>query len=774
MAKTRSSKEIFLISKTISDIKDSQLPTNEDILQYFYHMKTENPKMEQKHIVCCGLTHDQKLKCDSDCCCLLNKIVSIHNKAGIPTIRVDHVKEKVLDLLQMHKKLVSLKSRKSLKEQEKRENFTKKLLPELFDIMPKDVEDIIQKDKKRTEKDKTEDIMFIRDQRGPRKCMVGRKDSRYTKAVGRQEKQKERLSNIEVQPSTSQSLNLTSSSEAEISPEETDSSIPSDTESRDHEPQPSTSKADAVEGTALLSKVKHVSVRAQSEILSQVADTTGISGKGMSKSNVHRIGKKVVQETAKAARESIKSKQGSNMILHFDGKIVKEYTKGKKLTRDRIAVSVNCEGEDTLLGIPPSINSTGECQTEVIIDVLESYGLKNEIKGLVFDTTPSNTGKEKGVCTRLNEYLERPVLHLACRHHVYECHIKNVSKIFRPSCGPEHPLFKKLLEEFPNIEFDQSKLCKFEYGQNSQLDKAAKESLDVCSRLLAEDQLPRGDYIELAELVKFYLSPDDLELQIRQPGPVHHARFMGQSIYFLKLKILSRLTNIQSTAAIKKEVDSMSEFVTLYYAKWFLRSSLTACSPRLDLEAIWDMKNYKTCRPDIAEKCLTSMANHPWYLHPTVIPFSLLDAGVPDDEKREIADKILDLDADTALEMKYEKINISSIMASEGKRPSLSDFVDSSSRLIFNILNFDKEKIEWMLLPPNMWNLMTPFKEFSKFVSNLPVVNDAAERNVKLMQDFIAGSNDENLRQDLFLAVEQKRKSGRPKGAQSGAKKRKT
>lgn len=291
---------------------------------------------------------------------------------------------------------------------------------------------------------------------------------------------------------------------------------------------------------------------------------------------------------------------------------------------------------------------------------------------------------------------------------------------------------------------------------------------------MTEDQLPRGDYIELAELVKFYLSPDDVELKIRQPGPVHHARFMAQAIYYLKLKILSQLTNILSTAATKKEVDAMSEFIALYYAKWFLTSSLTACSPRLDLEAIWDMKRYKTFRPDIAQKCLTSMANHPWYLHPTLIPFSLLDAGVPDDEKRDIADKIFDIDPNTDVGTKYENIQISDIIEIEGDRPSLSNFVKSSSRLIFNILNFDKEKMEWLLLPTNLWNLMTPFKYFNAFVTSLPVVNDAAERNVKLVQDFIAGSQDEELRQDLFLAMEQKRKGGRPKGSKTGAKRKKT
>ena len=42
-------------------------------------------------------------------------------------------------------------------------------------------------------------------------------------------------------------------------------------------------------------------------------------------------------------------KAGSNMTLHYDGKLVKEYTDGKKLKRKRLAVSVTCDADHFLL-----------------------------------------------------------------------------------------------------------------------------------------------------------------------------------------------------------------------------------------------------------------------------------------------------------------------------------------------------------------------------------------------------------------------------------------
>ena len=59
---------------------------------------------------------------------------------------------------------------------------------------------------------------------------------------------------------------------------------------------------------------------------------------------------------------------------------------------------------------------------------------------------------------------------------------------------------------------------------------------------------------------------------------------------------------------------------------------------------------------------------------------------------------------------------------------------------------------------------MSHYRKFESFVRTIPVVNDAAERNVRLIQDYVNSSYDEELRQDLLLVVEKYRKDvGRPK-----------
>ena len=95
-----------------------------------------------------------------------------------------------------------------------------------------------------------------------------------------------------------------------------------------------------------------------------------------------------------------------------------------------------------------------------------------------------------------------------------ECHIKNVAKLFRTTSGPDNQLFKKQLDEFSLIQIDQNKLCKLKYGVNQQLDNAARVSLEIITKLLDEDKMPRSDYWELAEIVQFYLSPEIDQLTV--------------------------------------------------------------------------------------------------------------------------------------------------------------------------------------------------------------------------------------------------------------------
>ena len=133
------------------------------------------------------------------------------------------------------------------------------------------------------------------------------------------------------------------------------------------------------------------------------------------------------------------------------------------------------------------------------------------------------------------------------------------------------------------------------------------------------------------------------------------------------------------------------------------------------------------------------MENHSWYLHPSLIPLSLVDPEVPNDLKAEIAQIFFNELDKGNISLIYEKINISSIINDPGDSLTLVQFVGRSSKTIFDLIGLDVEHLEWMNIPPDQWEKLNGFRRFRDFVNQLPVTNDSAERNVKLVQDFIDG-----------------------------------
>ena len=280
MAKTRKKKEIFLLTSISGKLNDNQLPSNKDILEHYYFLKSENPKIKDNTLHCCGFSHDFKLICEENCQCLVKKVSAIYEKAGIPTSRVDKVQKKMTKLRAKHKKLISLQKRQNTKEVEKRIIFKDNILPVLSDVTLSDVIKILEKDKKRSQVDKAEDIIFINDQRSYRKMYIGKKDKRYIYSAQRSQQARVRMPGADHDQNYQSELQVSSSSVTEISSEEADTSNSIDLSKDEKNPQPSTS-AGIVGDTVLILKVKHVSIRAQSNILKQVADASGLSSKGM-------------------------------------------------------------------------------------------------------------------------------------------------------------------------------------------------------------------------------------------------------------------------------------------------------------------------------------------------------------------------------------------------------------------------------------------------------------------------------------------------------------
>ncbi|XP_065657999.1 uncharacterized protein LOC136082521 [Hydra vulgaris] len=271
------------------------------------------------------------------------------------------------------------------------------------------------------------------------------------------------------------------------------------------------------------------------------------------------------ENMAKISKEDVKAAIDASpylCIIHFDGKTLFELNKGKMLKRDRMAVLVNINGQTYLLGVPPLASSTGEDQFLGVMNLIKEYQLMSKTRGICFDTTSSNTGTNKGSVSRISQELDKYLLQIACRHHVTELRMLHFWKLVtnEETSGPDNLLFKKLKNIFeePNFNYNSVLLLRFDWNKvkSSFLEKAAMKSLTFCKAYVSKPGIIRDDRSELAKLVVTYLSP--ITYKVRKTGAIHHARFLGKAIYYLKLRILSnQLTFVQENDKLKIEITKL-------------------------------------------------------------------------------------------------------------------------------------------------------------------------------------------------------------------------
>ena len=88
-----------------------------------------------------------------------------------------------------------------------------------------------------------------------------------------------------------------------------------------------------------------------------------------------------------------------------------------------------------------------ETSSNTLVKVLNETSpyLVKCILGGVFDTTNTNSGWKKGMIVRLKRHCSVKLLHLYCRHHIYELIVNNACKVvLGNSESPETDVLKQL------------------------------------------------------------------------------------------------------------------------------------------------------------------------------------------------------------------------------------------------------------------------------------------------------------------------------------------
>jgi hypothetical protein len=415
---------------------------------------------------------------------------------------------------------------------------------------------------------------------------------------------------------------------------------------------------------------------------------------------------------------------------------------------DRLAVLVSGEGIMKLLGVPQLPNGAGETQATAVYNLLTDWGIADRVRLMSFDTTASNTGLQAGACVLLERKLKTDLLNLACRHHIHELIVARVfDKLMGSSSGPSIKLFERFAKHWTSIDTDS-----FESGMTDDVSARhlGPERDELISFLQAQSNNfhSRDDYKELLQLSLLFLGVPRVDGQrIIAPGAFHRARWMSKLIYCLKIDLFRSQFHLSA-----RELQGLREFnifvVRVYLKVWYTCQSPTS-APRNDLQLLKQLIAYKTTNETIAIAAITSFSRHLWYLSETLVGLSLFDSAISEEMKAEMV---------TAMErqecrglLRRIEVNLDEVL-----QQRLPDFVTSNTVKLFTALDMPTDFLQ---LHPSMWETNENYRIALRRITNLKVVNDAAERGVALIQSFNAVlTNQEEQKQYLLQVVEEHRR----------------
>jgi len=199
----------------------------------------------------------------------------------------------------------------------------------------------------------------------------------------------------------------------------------------------------------------------------------------------------------------------------------------------------------------PAVNTGTESdQANAVYQTLVDWFLTENVQAFCSDTTASNTRSLNGACVLLEQLLEREIVYLPCRYHIYEIVLKSVFDLkLSGTSGPDVAIFKRFQLAWVTMDTKMfnsgTENCIVMGSINDVCDDIIKFSID---RL--EENHPRDDYLELLKLTVIFLGgilPNGIHF--KKPGAIHHARWMAKAIYSLKIYLFRK----QFRLTVKKE-----------------------------------------------------------------------------------------------------------------------------------------------------------------------------------------------------------------------------
>lgn len=733
---TRSAPSHWLLGKSISNFSTARLPRGLDVLRVlqFYHFDEGNT-----------LPVSYKKTCDAVLC--------VWERARIPTQRVDSCVRKLSRLYEQYLLLKKNRARES-DNNVMRQNMFQNDLEKLFDIATKDALSTIKNEEDRLFLQKQRESVFsssmgsadlVTASKENRKRQRAQKEDNFKKRYARSETNERR----EITGQLSSSSSETSENEVDFQPTPYNVKL-----CQEQEPKASSSSDQCInifkspEVVAALDRV-NLPDRGAVFVASAIFKALGhdVSDKTISRSSVRRS-RRVERERAAQAERTASEMEGP-LLLHWDGKLLPDID-GSKTKVDRIAILVTGNGNEKLLAIPKIYRGTGKAQAQACVDTITEWNMTHSIKGLVFDTTASNTGLHTGACTEIEKALECELVWLACRHHIMEIVLSAAfTCLFGCSGAPEVGLFNRFQKKWPSFDYTVYNAAENKLFENPILNSLRGDLLGYLPNALKKQQ-PRDDYKEFLTLSLLFLGGGGIEISFRAPGPTHHARWMAKAIYAIKIYLFREQFHLTSREF--KNIEQFALFAVLAYVRNWNEAPQGIKAPLNDVQFLETLKSYPNKK--ISEKTYTAFARHLWFLSEHLIAFAFFDDRVSLETKDKMVQN-LNRPKKTNFP---RRIDAGTMM---GDNVQLESFVTERTLAFFDMLADDgKRKCKQFLkLPSINWPSDKVYVELQEKCTNIRVVNDTAERGISLIQKYNQTlTKDEEQKQYILRLVSNHRK----------------
>lgn len=419
---------------------------------------------------------------------------------------------------------------------------------------------------------------------------------------------------------------------------------------------------------------------------------------------------------------------------------------------ERLAVILTASGVEKVLGIPKIEAGTGLNISEAIFDLAVEWDIDDKVEMICFDTTSSNTGPYSGSAVLLEQKFNRQLLYLPCRHHIYELVLRCVFDFYMPSStAPDVPMFNRLRNGWKHIDAKSFKSgIEDETVANAISPAERTEIMNFCLRNLEKKQY-RDDYKEFLELTVIFLGGTLPDYTLRVPGPTSHARWMAKAIYMLKMFLLRE--QLELDAIMLSNIRNICIFIVRVYIKVWFGCPKGAEAPNQDLNFLKDAMLYP--ESNLSSALVSKFFNHLWYLSEEAVGFAFFDQSVSLEEKRKMVVALKLSEEYIPTETSHRVIVPQAEILRSYASKELSDFVTPNTRTFFDRMKISKEFLEH---DPSTWTERDDYSTGVRACYSICVVNDAAERGVKLITDYNKVlTNDEEEKQFLLLIVKEYR-----------------